>query len=163
MRAVASRSGGPQACPAGCARHILKPLFRTLRCIPNSDCFTTPAAGFRGRVNGALESVGVNGEYFSSSPFMAGHYYGGILYFTARTVYPLCSSAGARSVARAVRCVQHLRKLPPGRTHRMLARPNEQRRIPKTFQSSGFSVRLVRLMRMGISPRSCYTKIIGIL
>ncbi|MCX4302244.1 MAG: hypothetical protein OSJ35_08465 [Alistipes sp.] len=97
----------------------------------------SPAAGFRDRVNGALESVGVNGEYFSSSPFMAGHYYGGILYFTARTVYPLCSSAGARSVARAVRCVQHLRELPPGRTCRTLASPEGTKKNPGDLSVSG--------------------------
>ena len=108
MRAAASRSGGPQACPAGCARHILKPLFRILRCIPHSDCFTAPATGYRTETTGALGNVGTNGGYRSSASTDAK---AGFLEFNASFLNPL--NSGIRAVGRSVRCVQvSTRKLP---------------------------------------------------
>ncbi len=79
-----------------------------LRCIHPSDCPETPAAGARSRETGALESVGANGDYYSSSSFVTGNNNAGNLWFNATGVNPL--NNGTRAWARAVRCVQHLHR-----------------------------------------------------
>ena len=106
MRAAASRSGGPQACPAGCARHILKPLFRILRCIPPSDCFTAPATGYRRESSGGLTSIGSSGNYHASSPRFSGSPYACYFSFGASSVQTLNGGSGSRAFGLSVRCVQ---------------------------------------------------------
>ena len=60
-----------------------------LRCIHPSDCPETPAAGARSRETGVLESVGANGDYYSSSSFVTGNNNAGNLWFNATGVNPL--------------------------------------------------------------------------
>ena len=86
-----------------------KPLFRTLRCIPFSDCYTTPAAGNRHREDGVLVGVGSDGEIWGSSAFLIGSVSASSVCFLAGTVYPFGSPGRARGYA--VRCVQNLSKL----------------------------------------------------
>ncbi len=88
-------------------RHSLrKPLFRILRRIPSSDCFTMPAAGSRHDGSGALDKVGEHGTMYSSSPLALGVRLAGVFGFRAAEVDPL--GIGSRARAFPVRCVQHL-------------------------------------------------------
>ena len=89
---------------------VQKPLFRTLRVIPHSDCFTTPAAGNRNTSSGVLAFAGTNGYAWSSSPAFSGSVYAGMFNFHSGEVDPLNTGA-YRGHARTVRCVQHLSKL----------------------------------------------------
>ena len=82
-----------------------------LRRIPHSDCFTTPAAGYRHWSTGALVVVGGEGHGWSSSPGAAGAVEAGYLCFDVWRMEPL--HGWHRSSGFAVRCVQHLRELPP--------------------------------------------------
>ncbi len=85
---------------------VQKPLFRTLRRIPFSDCFTTPAAGYRFRETGALANTGTLGAAWSSSPSAAENTGASDLWCHAAGVKPLDSSGRAHGFP--VRCVQHL-------------------------------------------------------
>ena len=70
---------------------------------------STPAAGYRNGT-GALANVGTNGYAWSSSSYVAdgsNAYNAGMLNFNSTNVNPL--NNGNRAIARAVRCVQHLR------------------------------------------------------
>ncbi len=141
MRAAASRSGGPQACPAGCARHSVrgdcinirsKPLFRTLRRIPHSDCLTAPAAGYRTEWSGALDNVGTNGGYRSSVSTDAK---AGFLEFNASFLNPL--NSGIRAVGRSVRCVQASTRKLPGEGADVAAKNAETHPDPRAAPCAG--------------------------
>ncbi|MDE6045788.1 MAG: hypothetical protein K2G10_00610, partial [Alistipes sp.] len=78
----------------------------------NSFCYSfqrllhAPASGFRNNTTGALAEVGTGARYWTSAPASASSANGGFLSFTPDVVQP--QSDGVRSVARTVRCVQHL-------------------------------------------------------
>lgn len=85
--------------------------------IYSSDCPFLPlipaiaslgAAGNRSNASGALENVGVNGRYWSSSSYAAGNVNAGNLNFESGNVNPL--NNGNRAIGRSVRCVQHLQE-----------------------------------------------------
>ncbi|WP_304581640.1 hypothetical protein [uncultured Alistipes sp.] len=93
-----------------------------------------PAAGVRDRTDGALNAVGANGDYYSSSSNASGSINVGYLWFNAGNVNPL--NGNNRAYARAVRCVQHLpgplsRTLRPGRRHE---EPGENEKSRKLFR-----------------------------
>ncbi len=77
-----------------------------LRDIQSSDCYETPAAGYRNRETGALGGIGTEGNYRSSSTAASGSVSAGNLNFTAGNVNPL--NGWYRANAYSVRCVQHL-------------------------------------------------------
>ena len=95
-----------------------KPLFRTLRVIPLSDCYTTPAAGYRNYTVGALTSVSAVGRCWGSSSFSTGSYFAASLHGTATEISPV--HQGYRAHAFSVRCVQASAKVAlfTCRTHR---------------------------------------------
>ncbi len=95
--------------PHDATTFVQKPLFRTLRRIPHSDCSTAPAAGYRNTTSGALGNVGTHGWYWASSPFFSGDEQAGHLWLHAGAVKPLDDSQRANALS--VRCVQHLRLL----------------------------------------------------
>ena len=66
----------------------------------------TPAAGYRHRESGALTNVGANGDYWSSSSYLAGSANAGNLGFNSSVVNPLNNNN--RAYGFSVRCVQHL-------------------------------------------------------
>jgi hypothetical protein len=74
--------------------------------IHSSDCWHTPAAGYRHRESGALTNVGANGDYWSSSSYLAGSANAGNLGFNSSVVNPLNNNN--RAYGFSVRCVQHL-------------------------------------------------------
>ncbi len=92
--------------PPDATTFVQKPLFRTLRRIPHSDCFTAPAAGYRFRETGALANTGTLGAAWSSSPSAAENTGASDLWCHAAGVKPLDSSGRAHGFP--VRCVQHL-------------------------------------------------------
>ncbi|WP_290099092.1 hypothetical protein [uncultured Alistipes sp.] len=75
--------------------------------IHSSDCWHTPAAGYRFETTGALTHVGEWGLCWSSSSYAAGQLGSGYLYLNADNVNPL--NHGRRASTLSVRCVQHLR------------------------------------------------------
>ena len=90
------------------SRWLCTPVCRraVLSGIHLSDCFYAPASGYRHRTSGALTSVGVNSQSWSSSPATAGSANASYLVFDATLMYPEYSNS--RSYAFPVRCVQHL-------------------------------------------------------
>ncbi len=113
MRAAASRSGGPQACPAGCARHSVRSKRIDIRSInhcshppPHSSerLLFAPATGYRNSTTGAFGGIGSTGAIWSSSAFADGSYNVSRLFFVESLVHPLRSVY--RSYGFSVRCVQ---------------------------------------------------------
>ena len=96
-----------------------KPLFRTLRRIPPSDCSFTPAAGYRHPASGVLSHVGTEGDLWSSSPYVSdgsGASRAGSIHFSASSMFML--NITDRASALSVRCVQaSAQKLPFLRMH----------------------------------------------
>jgi len=82
----------------------VKPLFRTLRRIHPSDCFTVPAAGYRHESSGDLARVGVWGAYYAAASCGAGSHGSG--FFRLGTDYMGPLSVATRASALSVRCVQ---------------------------------------------------------
>ncbi len=111
LRASAGQGCGPHGSkePHDATTFVQKPLFRTLRCIPHSDCFTTPAAGFRFRETGDLASVGTVLACWSASSNAVGSGNAGDLWCHAGDVKPL--DVSGRAYGFSVRCVQNLRLL----------------------------------------------------
>ena len=108
--AAEARKRAPQAAPdipyeVTALTFAVKPLFRTLRRIPLSDCLSAPAAGYRARETGILDAVGTGGHWWLSSSFATGNLHAGSLDFGTESV----SSLGwlTRSYGVSVRCVQH--------------------------------------------------------
>ena len=144
-----------------------------LRCIQSSDCGSCFTAGLRSRETGGLAGVGTHGEYYGSSSYASGNHHAGYLNFYASHVLPL--NAGARGLARSVRCVQHLRRLffiffrPGRRTCPAALRCSDVKKQPPTrngrghgFCQCGFripqSADILRTERSAIHPgllRSC--------
>ncbi len=90
---------------------LQKPLFRTLRRIHPSDCFTAPATGYRYRETGELVGDGTGGHSWSASSLTTDHFQVGSLWFGSDYMGALNSTH--RSHALSVRCVQaSTRKLP---------------------------------------------------
>ena len=75
-----------------------------LRRIPPSDCFSTPAAGYRYRDTGTLAEVGMSGYMWASSSWVSGDLHAGLFACGADGTHPL--TGGHRVAARPVRCVQ---------------------------------------------------------
>ncbi len=74
--------------------------------IHSSDCWHTPAAGYRFETTGALTHVGEWGLCWSSSSYAAGQLGSGYLNLNADNVNPF--NHGRRASTLSVRCVQHL-------------------------------------------------------
>ena len=93
------------------SRWLCTPVCRraVLSGIHLSDCFYAPASGYRHRTSGALTSVGVNSQSWSSAPAAAGSANASYLVFDATLMYPEYSNS--RSYAFPVRCVQYLQLL----------------------------------------------------
>ncbi len=107
--AAEARKRAPQAAPdipyeVTALTFAVKPLFRTLRRIHPSDCFTAPATGYRNSTTGAFGGIGSTGAIWSSSAFADGSYNVSRLFFVESLVHPLRSVY--RSYGFSVRCVQ---------------------------------------------------------
>ena len=89
---------------ASCAPQSAPGLF--LRDIQFQRLLFRPAAGRRNYSTGALENVGTNGFYWSSSSYNAGNVNAGSLNFNSGNVNPLNNNVRANGFP--VRCVQHL-------------------------------------------------------
>ncbi len=150
-RAAEARKRAPQAAPdipykVDASTFAAKTIVPTLRRIHSSDCFTTPASGYRHNASGALTAVGDGGWWWSSSSFAAGLPNAGDIGFRTTNVNPLNSDN--RSNALSVRCVQHLRKL----FRRLLLR----RKIVRRGRMSLSCRRRVRNRPVGgFGPDSC--------
>ena len=77
---------------------------------PFEQLLFTPAAGYRNWETGRLDLVGAHGNYWASSTFMPGSYYGTGIFLATLYCYPLDGTP--RAFGFSVRCVQHLQKLP---------------------------------------------------
>ena len=119
VRAAASRSGGPQACPAGCARHSVRGdciNIRSKTIVPHPPPHSferllfAPAAGHRDHATGDL-LCDDGGWWWTSSSQPSGDGNSGSFHFRTRLVYSL--HRDNRSMGLSVRCVQaSTRKLP---------------------------------------------------
>ena len=107
LRAFAGQGCGPHGSkePHDATTFVQKPLFSTFRRIPFSDCYTTPAAGYRYRDTGVLTGVGTHGEWWSSSPWSADHHHASHLAGVSGLVCPVDTN-GTRAFGFSVRCVQ---------------------------------------------------------
>ncbi len=108
--AAEARKRAPQAAPdipyeVTALTFAVKPLFRTLRRIPHSDCLTAPAAGYRVKSSGALACIGDESLLWSSSSNLPTSHNAAGFHFHGVDVLPL--SGNNRSYAFSVRCVQH--------------------------------------------------------
>ncbi|WP_304953677.1 hypothetical protein, partial [uncultured Alistipes sp.] len=108
--AAEARKRAPQAAPdipyeVNASTFVQKPLFRTLRRIPLSDCSFTPAAGYRLTTSGALACIGDESLLWSSSSNLPTSHNAAGFHFHGVDVLPL--SGNNRSYAFSVRCVQH--------------------------------------------------------
>jgi len=118
LRACAGQGCGPHGSnePHDALTFLAKSLFRTLRRIPHSDCFTAPAAGYRYRETGELVGDGTGGHSWSASSLTTDHFQVGSLWFGSDYMGALNSTH--RSHALSVRCVQaSAQKLPFLRMH----------------------------------------------
>ncbi len=109
LRASAGQGCGPHGSKEpknDATTFVQKPLFRILRRIPISDCFSAPAAGYRNWSAGDLGSVGYEGDIWSATTLDVGRAGASFLSFHATRVYPLCG--WYRASGYSVRCVQHL-------------------------------------------------------
>ena len=107
--AAEARKRVPQAAPeipneVDASTFVVKPLFCTLRCIPHSDCFSAPAAGFRTRETGSLSSVGAAGRCWASSTLVSTVVHAGSFWGQVGEVWPLAGDY--RVYGFPVRCVQ---------------------------------------------------------
>jgi len=73
---------------------------------PFEQLLFTPAAGYRNWETGRLDLVGAHGNYWASSTFMPGSYYGTGIFLATLYCYPLDGTP--RAFGFSVRCVQHL-------------------------------------------------------
>ncbi len=80
-------------------------IVRILRRIPFSDCFTTPAAGYRHRETGVLAEVGSLGECWSSSTYASDAANASHLALASSKTCPVDTN-GAHAYGFSVRCVQ---------------------------------------------------------
>ncbi len=107
--AAEARKRAPQAAPEipnemDATPFAAKPLFRTLRRIHPSDCFSAPATGYRHESTGDLTYVGLHLGYWSSSSFGAGSDHASWLRYFDGDLTPM--HGWHRSCSFSVRCVQ---------------------------------------------------------
>ncbi len=65
-----------------------------------------PASGYRNWETGRLDLIGAHGNYWASSSFMPGSYYGTGIFLASLYCFPLDGTP--RAFGFSVRCVQHL-------------------------------------------------------